>query len=263
MPLWNWNGLGASWDSTEPSPNTSTPALGLPTPDMTNFDKTINPDSLVTSELEFGEPWTYTSSHGLLNMSTPISPTSPPSMAYHTPQAQYDRASLDYFDLEQPSPLIQSQLGSVQSFGKLEQQATFKQTPAHGSVQASASEAAMQKPVENREPTKVPKKRGSHSESQAHPRTRTNKSRSTINHNQIEKRYRTNLNDKIGLLRDSVPSLRALMDPDVESDDEESEEEIRAGKRRPSIAKVCRSRVMEDAVKSREDIEADKNRLRL
>lgn len=29
-------------------------------------------------------------------------------------------------------------------------------------------------------------------------------------HNMIEKRYRTNLNDKIAALRDSVPSLRAM-----------------------------------------------------
>ena len=29
-------------------------------------------------------------------------------------------------------------------------------------------------------------------------------------HNMIEKRYRTNLNDKIAALRDSVPSLRVM-----------------------------------------------------
>jgi hypothetical protein len=45
-------------------------------------------------------------------------------------------------------------------------------------------------------------------------------------HNMIEKRYRTNLNDKIAALRDSVPSLRAMSRPDggnVEDDPEDLE----------------------------------------
>ncbi|KIW03560.1 hypothetical protein, variant [Verruconis gallopava] len=40
-------------------------------------------------------------------------------------------------------------------------------------------------------------------------------------HNMIEKRYRTNLNDKIAALRDSVPSLRVMSRANAADDDEE------------------------------------------
>lgn len=40
-------------------------------------------------------------------------------------------------------------------------------------------------------------------------------------HNAIEKRYRTNLNDKILLLQQSIPSLRSTPDSALDSDDEE------------------------------------------
>lgn len=38
-------------------------------------------------------------------------------------------------------------------------------------------------------------------------------------HNMIEKRYRTNLNDKIAALRDSVPSLRVITKKNIRGDD--------------------------------------------
>ncbi|ODV59675.1 HLH-domain-containing protein, partial [Ascoidea rubescens DSM 1968] len=38
------------------------------------------------------------------------------------------------------------------------------------------------------------------------------KKKEKSSHNMIEKRYRTNINDKIRNLRDSVPSLRCLID---------------------------------------------------
>ncbi|KAF1981586.1 hypothetical protein K402DRAFT_398348 [Aulographum hederae CBS 113979] len=43
-------------------------------------------------------------------------------------------------------------------------------------------------------------------------------------HNMIEKRYRTNLNDKIAALRDSVPSLRQLSRPNGQLEDDDDED---------------------------------------
>ena len=43
-------------------------------------------------------------------------------------------------------------------------------------------------------------------------------------HNMIEKRYRTNLNEKIAALRDSVPSLRVMAGTSKLGDDDEEED---------------------------------------
>ena len=43
-------------------------------------------------------------------------------------------------------------------------------------------------------------------------------------HNMIEKRYRTNLNDKIAALRDSVPSLRVMARSGNGDDEDELED---------------------------------------
>src|SRR4051812_20249907 len=45
-------------------------------------------------------------------------------------------------------------------------------------------------------------------------------------HNMIEKRYRTNLNDKIAALRDSVPSLRVMSRSARKEDTTEDHEEL-------------------------------------
>ncbi|MBE3047211.1 helix-loop-helix domain-containing protein, partial [Candidatus Bathyarchaeota archaeon] len=45
-------------------------------------------------------------------------------------------------------------------------------------------------------------------------------------HNMIEKRYRTNLNDKIAALRDSVPSLRIMSKSARGEDTTEDREEL-------------------------------------
>lgn len=45
-------------------------------------------------------------------------------------------------------------------------------------------------------------------------------------HNMIEKRYRTNLNDKIAALRDSVPSLRAISQRSGNAEEEEDGEDL-------------------------------------
>lgn len=45
-------------------------------------------------------------------------------------------------------------------------------------------------------------------------------------HNMIEKRYRTNLNDKIAALRDSVPSLRAMSRGNGHGDEEDDPEDL-------------------------------------
>lgn len=42
-------------------------------------------------------------------------------------------------------------------------------------------------------------------------------------HNMIEKRYRTNLNDKIAALRDSVPSLRVMVKKNSRGEDIEED----------------------------------------
>lgn len=66
-------------------------------------------------------------------------------------------------------------------------------------------------------------------------------------HNMIEKRYRTNLNDKIALLRDSVPSLRVMTrkcsrgqedgDDHINGDDEE--EDLQGLTPAHKLNKVC------------------------
>jgi hypothetical protein len=45
-------------------------------------------------------------------------------------------------------------------------------------------------------------------------------------HNMIEKRYRTNLNDKIAALRDSVPSLRVMSRSAIGGEDEDDDEDL-------------------------------------
>ena len=52
-------------------------------------------------------------------------------------------------------------------------------------------------------------------------------------HNDIERKYRTNLKDKISELRDAVPSLRTIAE--VEGDDDDGSQPSRA----PKVSKVC------------------------
>lgn len=56
-------------------------------------------------------------------------------------------------------------------------------------------------------------------------------------HNMIEKRYRTNLNDKIAILRDSVPSLRVVTKKT--SNGEEIEEDLQGLTPASKLNKVC------------------------
>lgn len=54
-------------------------------------------------------------------------------------------------------------------------------------------------------------------------------------HNDIERKYRTNLKDKISELRDSVPALKAIPEEGLE---EEEEEDFAASQRLPKVSKV-------------------------
>lgn len=56
-------------------------------------------------------------------------------------------------------------------------------------------------------------------------------------HNDIERKYRTNLKDKISELRDSVPALRAIREEGADDGDEGS-----AQQRPPKVSKVSRHR---------------------
>lgn len=52
-------------------------------------------------------------------------------------------------------------------------------------------------------------------------------------HNDIERKYRTNLKDRISELRDSVPALRAIPEEGLEEDEEEG-----AASRLPKVSKA-------------------------
>jgi len=56
-------------------------------------------------------------------------------------------------------------------------------------------------------------------------------------HNMIEKRYRTNLNDKIAALRDSVPSLRVVSKKGTKGED--GEEDLQGLTPAHKLNKVC------------------------
>ena len=78
------------------------------------------------------------------------------------------------------------------------------------------------------EPATASKKRKSPSEADddddASPAGKRGQPPKKTAHNMIEKRYRTNLNDKIAALRDSVPSLRVMSRPNGTEEDDDPED---------------------------------------
>lgn len=109
----------------------------------------------------------------------------------------------------------------------------FQRTSSHESHQSHGSAGEVNRAVSaSPEPAganSLGKKRKSSGEDSitqnlANP-TPGKKTSSSSAHNMIEKRYRTNLNDKIGNLRDSIPSLRAKAAPGTIEGDQDREEQ--------------------------------------
>lgn len=252
----NWGGTWPSWTKYGPETRSSISTmltLGPLTPGLTSFDdnRTINPDSLVKLEPEFGTAWSFGFSNPQQDLIVPISPISPSRVSHHTPtpitESQYDGASNDYFDPRgNPPQSSQGRHGSTISTDPTEDSGTSGGPSPQDRFSTSnfptqsASSSCLYEVVE------VAKKRGSKSEAPVQGKRRRSKTATSNKHNQIEKRYRTNLNDKISALRDSVPSLRAMMDNEGEdgkfSGGEESDEEGKVtalqAQRRRSVAKV-------------------------
>lgn len=179
-------------------------------------------------------------------MPLPISPTSPSRASFHTTSSLYNTASNGYFDITPNVPLsTQSHSSSMLGSAGIDGSLTPNPTPSDDYFCASALPTLIADSRDTSERgTELAKKRGIKVDIQGQSKRRRNKpvkAAASNKHNQIEKRYRTNLNDKISALRDSVPSLRAMMDPDEDSGAEESDEDTKqaiSGQRRRSIAKV-------------------------
>lgn len=103
-------------------------------------------------------------------------------------------------------------------------------SPLRHSMSPSASHSSPDSRGDSHSDDNVPpprsKKRKTSTDDSAEPQPATNgrKQPKKTAHNMIEKRYRTNLNDKIAALRDSVPSLRIMAGTSKMGDDDEEED---------------------------------------
>ncbi|KAI8680604.1 hypothetical protein LRP88_04606 [Fusarium phalaenopsidis] len=124
----------------------------------------------------------------------------------------FGRVGLNDIDAQ---PLFQTPMPSISSQPPHLQSSMMPPTTSNPQMSAMNSMAA--KDARNRYPSRKRKSSGSgssSSRSSASPPPATRRHGSPPKktaHNMIEKRYRTNLNDKIAALRDSVPALRVMV----------------------------------------------------
>ena len=171
----------------------------------------------------------------------PLQPPPPPQAPQPTPQQPQQPTP------PPPAPPPQ-QLQLPQQFVEPPVFATeLFQQPAFNAPSASASTPSLHHSP-NHSPSSINNRRASSSSSHSSPepaaRSKKRKARSDDDepelnmsgkkekmqppkktaHNMIEKRYRTNLNDKIAALRDSVPSLRVMSRPNGTEEDDDPED---------------------------------------
>lgn len=98
-------------------------------------------------------------------------------------------------------------------------------SPTSANDRACSSESALSSPDESAPVTVNTRKRKSKISDDACDKSGKQQPVKKTAHNMIEKRYRTNLNDKIAALRDSVPSLRVMSRPGSNGNEEEDDPE--------------------------------------
>jgi hypothetical protein len=181
------------------------------------------------SRFTFGQPTATSPSFHLGSASSAqISPVSEPG---HRDVAEgglwNERQALEYTNSEGVSPFLQNrhilQNRPSESFST----PSLQNTPDSKAerVISSDSQQSSPEPAVNLNP----KKRKGSAEDMDGSDTRENPAQMPIKktaHNMIEKRYRTNLNDKIALLRDSVPSLRVMSRSTSHGEEEDDGEDL-------------------------------------
>ncbi|KAF2397830.1 hypothetical protein EJ06DRAFT_550814 [Trichodelitschia bisporula] len=153
------------------------------------FDPSTIPSSASTS-FPIGSTWSPTSSLDAVNQ-TLVSPLSPDDQQLQTGSV--------------PAPPISTP--------------GLEHSP--GSAHASHSQESSPEPVQSRN-----KKRKSSGGESGSEKTGKQGPVKKTSHNMIEKRYRTNLNDKIAALRDSVPSLRVTSRANGQCDEDDDQEDL-------------------------------------
>ncbi|QDS76166.1 hypothetical protein FKW77_007614 [Venturia effusa] len=98
-------------------------------------------------------------------------------------------------------------------------------TPTSANCKTNSSVSSPSSPEEGASVTTNTRKRKSEASDDAGVNARKQQPIKKTAHNMIEKRYRTNLNDKIAALRDSVPSLRVMSRPGSNGNEEEDDPE--------------------------------------
>ncbi|TID18568.1 hypothetical protein E2P81_ATG06479 [Venturia nashicola] len=100
-----------------------------------------------------------------------------------------------------------------------------QQSPMSANARSNSSVSVPSSPEESAPVTTNSKKRKSEASDDASDKSGKQQPVKKTAHNMIEKRYRTNLNDKIAALRDSVPSLRVMSRPGSNGNEEEDDPE--------------------------------------
>lgn len=124
--------------------------------------------------------------------------------------------------LDSEAALISPALGASQRQhpGSLDSAIGLERRRSSGSGSTADSSKSPQTSPEPR-PGDITRKRKQSDEDDTMSPSQTKGPVKKTAHNMIEKRYRTNLNDKIAALRDSVPSLRVMSRQNEEEDDNE------------------------------------------
>ncbi|KAK1963118.1 helix-loop-helix DNA-binding domain-containing protein [Colletotrichum sublineola] len=144
----------------------------------------------------------------------------------HHPQQAGQHHSLPHETLNLLTPAQQEKLRNIAMPAHLQYQSP-KSEPSPGSATSDHKAAGLSSPDAHDHSSKASRKRKSSADvdddddedDENHPVKKTA-------HNMIEKRYRTNLNDKIAALRDSVPSLRIMSKSARGEDTTEDREEL-------------------------------------
>jgi hypothetical protein len=245
-----------SWGKFEPvsglHPLSATTYHGPLTPGPNIFDEpsTINPDSLINIENDFDNAWSMGSTNAIQESIAPISPTTLSRDSYLTPHSfvdgHYPNSSHNFVNIQQrPSPFIPTTPISIRPSNSSEESTNLKNHASWNSFGTSIPPTEVPTSTLRKNSIEKDHKQSSKKSGQQPRKRRKSNPASSNKHNQIEKRYRTNLNEKIVALRDSVPSLRALQgddseeNQDVGADDSEDEEKPSSPQRRRSIAKAC------------------------
>ncbi|RDI76400.1 hypothetical protein Vi05172_g13620 [Venturia inaequalis] len=122
-----------------------------------------------------------------------------------------------------PSPFSNAATPSLPAVDTNRSPQQYSPTPANDRTNSSVS--APSSPEETTPVTTNTKKRQSEASDDASDKSGKHQPVKKTAHNMIEKRYRTNLNDKIAALRDSVPSLRVMSRPGSNGNEEEDDPE--------------------------------------